>query len=438
MSKVNYYLKNVPKEEFLQILKKENRSQYNLEMNLRRSIIISIAYDGKREIFSTGKFIELRLWDRVTMRIKILTETPVESIVDREWLDAKKTEIEKLISSAREEYRSVSKDELYELILRKVRNNNEAYSLKEILNQFFFDHKTKRGASVKLNTVKKYRSTISHVIKFQKHDKFIPELYNTDWLKKFKLYLMNDVRFGDNSHLNDNTVCKYIVALKTFFTHLKKKGFRIKAELDEIKLAETEQLVNIVTQHELKLLEQFNSNNPYHNQVRDVFLFQCYTGSRYGDIEKIKNEDIAVDMGMLIWNYIAEKTGAHISVPLNPNAIRILDRYKHLPTPLPHYCNQVINRELKLIAEQAGLNRIVKKVKYHDNIKTEVSWRLHEIITTHMARRTFISISLQLGVAERMVREISGHRDERSFRRYVNLNKSHLVAVTNAWASMLA
>ena len=140
---------------------------------------------------------------------------------------------------------------------------------------------------------------------------------------------------------------------------------------------------------------------------------------------------------MMIWNYIAEKTGAHISVPLNPNAIRILDRYKHLPTPLPHYCNQVINRELKLIAEQAGLNRIVKKVKYHDNIKTEVSWRLYEIITTHMARRTFISISLQLGVAERMVREISGHRDERSFRRYVNLNKSHLVAVTNAWASML-
>src|SRR4051812_41601490 len=106
MAKVNYYLKNVPKEEFLQNLKKENRSQYHLELNLRRPIIMSVAYDGKREIFSTGKFIDLRLWDRVTMRIKILNETPVESIADREWLDAKKIEIEKLISSAREEYRS--------------------------------------------------------------------------------------------------------------------------------------------------------------------------------------------------------------------------------------------------------------------------------------------------------------------------------------------
>jgi hypothetical protein len=45
-------------------------------------------------------------------------------------------------------------------------------------------------------------------------------------------------------------------------------------------------------------------------------------------------------------------------------------------------------------------------------------------------------LSLQMGVPERMVREISGHRDERSFRRYVNLNKSHLIAVSKAWAAL--
>jgi integrase len=437
MSKINYYLKNAPNADYLQLLKKENRKLYNEELDTRRPIIMSVAYDSKREIFSTGKFITLRFWDRVAMRIKNLSETPIESITDGEWLDAKKLEVEKYIKIARSEYRSFSRNELYELILKKVRNKISVNTLKEILMQFFSEHKTKRGASIKVNTMRKYSCLVKHIEGFQGHDQFIPELYSTAWAKKFKTYLMVDLESENHLRCNNNSVSKYITALATFFTHLKINGHKIPAEISELKVAETEQIVNVLQIDELRILEQMEFDNYFHSQVRDVFLFQCYTGARYSDIEKINREDIKQDGEMKIWDFIAEKTGQQIIVPLSPNAITIIEKYKDLPTPLPKYTNQAINRELKIIAEQAKFNRKVKKISYHDNRKLEYSYCLHQVISTHMARKTFISLSLQLGVPERMVREISGHRDERSFRRYVNLNKSHLVAVANAWKSML-
>ena len=45
MSKVNYYLKNSPSEEFLESLKKENRKSYNEQLNIKRAIIMSVAHN---------------------------------------------------------------------------------------------------------------------------------------------------------------------------------------------------------------------------------------------------------------------------------------------------------------------------------------------------------------------------------------------------------
>jgi len=436
MSKVNYYLKNSPSEELLESLKKENRKSYNEQLNTKRAIVMSVAYNGKREIFTTGKFIPLRFWDKESKRIKCLMDTPANSVADGAWLDAKKTEIETFLRKATSEQSPITKDELYELLIGEVRSKKETDSLKEALKQFFFEHKTKKGSSIKWNTMKKYTCLINHIEGFQGHDQFIPGQYSTAWTKKFKAYLMVDLKSGDHLGCNDNSVSKYITALKTFFSHLKKKGHRIPAEMAELKVAETEQVVNVLQLDELKILEQFEFDSLYHRQVRDVFLFQCYTGARYSDIENIKQEDIKQDGEMKVWDFFAEKTGQQITAPLFPNAVSIIEKYKDLPTPLPRYTNQAINRELKIIAEKAKLNRKVKRIAYHDNRKTEYSFYLHQVISTHMARKTFISLSLQMGVPERMVREISGHRDERSFRRYVNLNKSHLIAVSNAWASL--
>jgi hypothetical protein len=199
MSKVNFYLKGSPSEEKLLLLKKENPKEFKNEWNTRRPILISVAFRGKREIFSTGKFVALRFWNKDSKRIKTLLETPPSVVQDGEWLDAKKLEIEKYLLNAKMEYQNVTRDDLYELILSEVRPKNEMNSLQVVLKQFLAEHKTVNGSSIKKKTMKKYISLVGHIKAFQKNEDFTPIQYTTSWVKRFKEYLMFTVNLNDNT-----------------------------------------------------------------------------------------------------------------------------------------------------------------------------------------------------------------------------------------------
>lgn len=49
----------------------------------------------------------------------------------------------------------------------------------------------------------------------------------------------------------------------------------------------------------------------------------------------------------------------------------------------------------------------------------------YEVLTTHVGRKSFITNSLILGIPERVVKEVSGHKDEKSFQQYVKLVESY-------------
>ncbi len=71
------------------------------------------------------------------------------------------------------------------------------------------------------------------------------------------------------------------------------------------------------------------------------------------------------------------------------------------------------------------LNKSTKILRYFDGQKQETFVPFYQVLTTHVARKSFITNALMLGVPERIVREVSGHKDEKSFRRYVKLVDSY-------------
>ena len=160
-----------------------------------------------------------------------------------------------------------------------------------------------------------------------------------------------------------------------------------------------------------------------HNAIRDVFVFQCLTGQRYSDVYRIERDDIhsSSQVGK-VWMLTTVKTEDHLIVPLNNDAQAILERYAEYPKPLPRFANQYMNRELKVMAKELGLIRRVQVVKFRDGHREERYCFIWEILSTHMARKTFISNSLKFGIPERAIREISGHKDEKSFKRYVQVD----------------
>jgi hypothetical protein len=80
---------------------------------------------------------------------------------------------------------------------------------------------------------------------------------------------------------------------------------------------------------------------------------------------------------------------------------------------------------LKEIGEKAGLTRKVRKVRYYDGEINIEYVPFYKILTTHIARKSYITNSLILDIPERIVRSISKHKNERSFKRYVEISEEY-------------
>lgn len=144
-----------------------------------------------------------------------------------------------------------------------------------------------------------------------------------------------------------------------------------------------------------------------------LIVFYLYTGLSYVDIENLTNENINVGIDKSLWlSYYRQKTDIHAILPLLQPAVNILKRYEayhegkrnnHIfPVPL----NQVMNRYLKKVAKQAGVDKN---------------------ITFHMARHTYASeICLSQGVPIETVSRMLGHRDLRSTQIYAKISNNKI------------
>lgn len=142
-----------------------------------------------------------------------------------------------------------------------------------------------------------------------------------------------------------------------------------------------------LTSRELKQLEQFEFSQKRLQQVKDLFIFCCYTGLAYKEMANLKKENIVKWKDGSLWiEMTRQKTNLVFSIPLLPRAIEILENYNY---NLPVISNQKFNSYLKEIGFMAGLT---KK------------------LTHHMARKTFAtSILLENEVPLEIVSKLLGH-----------------------------
>ena len=143
-------------------------------------------------------------------------------------------------------------------------------------------------------------------------------------------------------------------------------------------------------------------------QVRDVFIFCCFTGLAYVDVFKLKQEHIQKGNDGERWIFInRQKTKTRSAIPLLPTAINIIDQYAEnkvcinngnlLPVP----SNQKMNEYLKEIADLCGID---KK------------------LTSHIARHTFATtVTLLNGVPIESVSKMLGHTNIRTTQHYAKI-----------------
>jgi integrase len=107
------------------------------------------------------------------------------------------------------------------------------------------------------------------------------------------------------------------------------------------------------------------------------------------------------------------------------HAVRILEKYID-KTPGEYVfavpSNQKLNDFIKEAAEMAGLDREVIDTSFCGTERIELVMKLHEAISCHCARRTFVCISLSLGIPQSVVMTMTGHADYETMRPYISIS----------------
>lgn len=249
----------------------------------------------------------------------------------------------------------------------------------------------------------RYETAKSHVRDFLKFKYGIDDLefreLNYEFVKDFEFYLKTV------KGISNNTTLKYISNFKKIVLRAIDKEIITIDPFKRFKSKKEKVIKRPLSKHELHQLENHPIAIERLATVRDVFVFQCYTGLAYVDVYNLKKSDIKKgDDGELWILSERQKTGSSFKVPLLPQALRIIQRYEQHPvclkrnTVLPVISNQRMNGYLKEIGDLCSIDTT---------------------LNTHKARRTFGStVTLNNSVPIHIVKEMLGHSSVKQTEEY--------------------
>ena len=267
------------------------------------------------------------------------------------------------------------------------------------------------------STFEKFAAVKNHLTNFREGLTF--EFFDERGLNDYVGYLR------DVKEMRNTTIGKQLSFLKWFLRWAFKKGVHQNNAYDSYKpkLKSTQKKIIFLTWDELNRLREFKI--PFNKQalerVRDVFLFQCFTGLRYSDVFNLHRSDIKGDH----IEVTTVKTSDSLIIELNNHSKAILDKYKDVAFEddkvLPVITNQKMNDYLKELAELAGIDEPVRQTYYRGNERIDEVTPKYALLGTHAGRRTFICNALALGIPPQVVMKWTGHSDYKAMKPYIDI-----------------
>ena len=267
------------------------------------------------------------------------------------------------------------------------------------------------------STFEKFAAVKNHLTNFRGGLTF--EFFDERGLNDYVGYLR------DVKEMRNTTIGKQLSFLKWFLRWAFKKGVHQNNAYDSYKpkLKSTQKKIIFLTWDELNRLREFKipSNKQALERVRDVFLFQCFTGLRYSDVFNLRRSDIKGDH----IEVTTVKTSDSLIIELNNHSKAILDKYKDVAFEddkvLPVITNQKMNDYLKELAEMARIDEPVRQTYYRGNERIDEVTPKYALLGTHAGRRTFICNALALGIPPQVVMKWTGHSDYKAMKPYIDI-----------------
>lgn len=255
-------------------------------------------------------------------------------------------------------------------------------------------------------TAERYKTSLSHTIEFLKWKYRVTDIdireINHEFVTDYDFFLRSVHKCANN------TTVKYIKNFKKIIYICIANGWLDKDPFVNYKPRLKEVERPFLSEEELQAVAEKVFVSARLNQVKDIFLFSCFTGLAYADVSKLGHENVSTGIDGEKWLFVNRtKTDTPSRVPLLPTALDILEKYKDHPVCintkklLPVLTNQKMNAYLKEIADICGIQKE---------------------LTFHIARHTFATtVTLNNDVPIESVSKMLGHRNLRTTQHYAKL-----------------
>jgi site-specific recombinase XerD len=363
-------------------------------------IYLRITVNGKRSETTSGRECEPLNWNCTTGRIKG-TKEATKSF--NAYLD-------NLQSQVYEAHRSLTESGAI-ITAEVLRNKLLGKSDKcRMLISIFKDHNKKVAALVgkeyAAGTLGRYEISLKHTENYIKWRYQLSDidikLIDHDFVINYEFYLRSERKCANNSAV------KYIKNFGKIIRTCLASGWLEKDPFVNYKAKVKRVDREFLSQEEIQTVADKQLDNDRLCQVRDIFLFSCFTGLAYADVSKLKRNEIVKGLDNETWiDTTRRKTDTISRIPLLPVAMSIIKKYSDHPIcvntnkVLPVPSNQKVNEYLK---EIAGICNIEK------------------LLTFHIARHTFATtVTLSNGVPIESVSKMLGHTSIKTTQHYAKI-----------------
>lgn len=353
-------------------------------------VYLRVWYDYDHFSKATGIQVRLQDWDKKIMRIRGAS-LEVDAInTQLESLKIKVLQIANQLSLLGKPFNVHT--------IRKVMEGNETnqITLMRVCDEQIKEMQKLRGKDFAPSTIIKYKNTVLRLKQFLKYkykrtDIFLYEL-NYYFISEFEAFLKH-------KYDNSTTTCyKHYQRLTRMIHNAMHKGYLDKYPFENFKIRQPKKKIEYLTQDEIDRIENKEFKVERLGIMRDIFIFCCYTGLAYAEVEALCPDNITTGMDGEPWlNIHRKKTNKDYQIPLFDKALAILEKYKNHPRCLkknrclPVPSNVKYNAYLKEVGDLAGIPK-------------------DKPLVSHLARKTFAcTIGLANGMNIGVLSKILGH-----------------------------
>ena len=387
-------------------------------------IRMRVNFASKRIEFTTGYRIDAEKWDTDKQRVRNGCTNKLKQSASEinDSLLGYYTEVQEIFKKFEVEEIMPTPEQIKEAFNALHKPIEEVKPRKSTPNAFYkvFDEFVRdcgRQNDWTDSTYEKFAAVKNHLMNFR--DGLTFDFFDEKGLNDYVTYLR------DVKEMRNSTIGKQLSFLKWFLRWAFKKGLHQNNAYDSYKpkLKSTQKKIIFLTWEELSKLREFEipAAKQALDRVRDVFLFQCFTGLRYSDVFNLRRSDIKGDH----IEVTTVKTSDSLIIELNNHSKAILDKYKDVAFEddkvLPVITNQKMNDYLKELAELVGIDEPVRQTYYRGNERIDEVTPKYALLGTHAGRRTFICNALALGIPPQVVMKWTGHSDYKAMKPYIDI-----------------